>query len=117
MIPVMHGECVSAILPAVMEYNWMGAPEKYARIARALGVTVEGMSTEDAAKAAVIEVEKLVRDLNIPTLRQQGADPEQIDRYAKAAFEDPQTFGNPRDLDLDAYKWIYRRCFGLDETA
>lgn len=117
IIPVMHGECVSAILPAVMEYNWMGAPEKYARIARALGVPVEGMSTEDAAKAAVIEVEKLVRDLNIPTLRQQGADPEQIDRYAKAAFEDPQTFGNPRDLDLDAYKWIYRRCFGLDETA
>jgi choline dehydrogenase len=117
MVPVMHGQCVSAMLPAVMEYNWIGAPAKFARIAQALGVNTEGMSTEDAAKAAVVKVETLVKELNIPTLREQGADPEQIDRYAKAALEDPQTFGNPRDLDLDSYKWIYRRCFGLEEST
>lgn len=91
MVPVMHGQCVSAMLPAVMEYNWMGAPEKFARIAQALGVNVEGLSTEEAAKASVREVENLVRELNIPTLREQGVNPDEIDRYAQAAFDDPQT--------------------------
>ena len=117
MVPVMHGQCVSAILPAVMEYNWMGAPHKFARIAQALGIDTKGMSTEEAAKSAVMEVARLVRDLKIPSLEEQGADPLQIDRYARAALEDPQTFGNPRDLDHDAYQWIYRRSFGLERSS
>lgn len=117
MVPVMHGQCVSAILPAVMEYNWMGAPHKFARIAQALGIDTKGMSTEEAAKSAVMEVARLVRDLKIPSLEEQGADPRQIDRYARAALEDPQTFGNPRDLDHDAYQWIYRRSFGLERSS
>ncbi|MDN6723892.1 MAG: NAD-dependent alcohol dehydrogenase, partial [Tetragenococcus halophilus] len=33
------------------------------------------------------------------------------DRLAKEAMKDPQTIGNPRDLDEDGYKWIYGRCF------
>lgn len=61
--------------------------------------------------------ERLVRELNIPSLSEQGADPKQIDRYAKAALDDPQTFGNSRGLNLDAYQWIYRLCFGLEESG
>lgn len=117
MVPVMHGQCVSAMLPAVMEFNWKGAPEKFARIAQALGVDITGMSRDEAAQAAVLAVEQLVKDVEIPTLLEQGVNPDEIDRYAKAAYEDPQTFGNPRDVDLDGYKWIYRRCFGLEEST
>ncbi|OYD10001.1 iron-containing alcohol dehydrogenase [Paludifilum halophilum] len=117
MVPVMHGQCVSAMLPPVMEYNWMGCPDKFARIAKALGVDTEGMTTEEAAKSAILEVEALVMELNIPTLSEQGVDPEQIDRYAQAAYDDPQTFGNPRIIDLEGYKWIYRRCLGLEEST
>ncbi|MEB5479189.1 hypothetical protein P8825_06305, partial [Shouchella clausii] len=32
---------------------------------------------------------------------------------AKEALKDPQTIGNPRDLTLADYEWIYKRCFGL----
>ncbi|MFC4078277.1 iron-containing alcohol dehydrogenase [Salinithrix halophila] len=118
MVPVMHGQCVSAMLPPVMEYNWMGCPDKFARIAKAMGVDTEGMTTEEAAKSAVLEVESLVAEVNIPTLLEQGVDPEQVDRYAQAAFEDPQTFGNPRVIkSVEDYKWIYRRCLGLEETT
>lgn len=117
MVPVMHGQCVSAMLPPVMEYNWMGEPEKFARIAKALGVDTSRMSEEEAAKEAVREVERLVKELNIPSLKEQGVTPDQIDRYAQAAFEDPQTVGNPRDIDVDGYKWIYRRCFGLEGST
>ncbi|RYM06716.1 iron-containing alcohol dehydrogenase [Sporolactobacillus sp. THM7-7] len=112
--PVAHGPCVAAMLGAVMEYNWMGEPEKFARIAQALGVNIHGLSLEEAAKAAVRKVYQLVRDVQIPTLEQQGVPAEDIPRLAKAAFNDPQTVGNPRDLTVKAYEWIYRRCFDLE---
>lgn len=117
MIPVMHGQCVSAMLPPVMEYNWMGNPHKFARIAQALGVDASNMTVEEAAKQSVREVEALVKELNIPTLREQGVTEEHIDRYAAAAADDPQTNGNPRDIGVEGYRWLYRRCLGLEETT
>jgi len=36
-----------------------------------------------------------------------------IERLAKEAMKDPQTVGNPRDLNIKAYEWIYKRCFNL----
>lgn len=116
-VPVMHGQCVAAMLAPVMEYNWMGDPAKYARIAQALGVNTTEMSIEEAAKQSVREVEKLVKELRIPTLMEQGVDPAYIHHYAQAAFHDPQTIGNPRDIDIEGYKWIYRRCFGMERSS
>lgn len=66
IIPVAHGPCVAAMLGPVMEYNWMSEPEKFARIAQALGVNIHGMTQEEAAKAAVREVYRLVKDVQIP---------------------------------------------------
>ena len=50
----------------VMEYNWKGYPEKFARIAQAFGIDTSGMSADEAAKAAVNWMYKLVEDLEIP---------------------------------------------------
>ena len=111
MVEVMHGECVAAMLAPVMEYNWMGNPTKFARMAQALGVDTRGMPENDAAAVAGEWVEELVLDLNIPDLGAQGVPEEDIPRYAKAAFDDPQTVGNPRDIDVDGYISIYERCF------
>ncbi|MFC7393479.1 iron-containing alcohol dehydrogenase [Scopulibacillus cellulosilyticus] len=113
IIPVAHGQCVAAMLGPVMEYNWKGHPEKFARIAKALGVKTDNMSTEEAAKAAVLEVYKLVEEMDIPSLEEQGVPKDMIPRLAKEAMKDPQTVGNPRDLNEEAYKWIYERCFDL----
>lgn len=113
IIPVAHGQCVAAMMGPVMEYNWKGHPDKFARIALALGIDTFGMSTEEAAKAAVNEVYNLVEDLEVPTLEEQGVSPDMIDRLSKEAMKDPQTVGNPRDLTEKDYQWIYKRCFNL----
>ncbi|API91583.1 MULTISPECIES: iron-containing alcohol dehydrogenase [Virgibacillus] len=113
IIPVAHGQCVAAMLGPVMEFNWKGHPDKFARIAQALGVDTFHMTTEEAAKAAVNKVYQLVEDLDIPTLKEQGVSPDMIDRLAKEAMNDPQTVGNPRDLTEKDYQWIYKRCFEL----
>jgi len=112
IFPVHHGLAVAATLGPVMEYNWMGEPAKYARIAQALGVNIHGMSERDAALAAVLEVKKLTEDVGIPTLTEMGLTVEDIPRLAQEAFNDPQTIGNPRDIDVKGYEKIYRRCFG-----
>ena len=113
IIPVAHGQCVAAMMGPVMEYNWKGHPAKFARIAEALGINIFGMTTEEAAKAAVNEVYQLVEDLDIPSLEEQGVSPDMIERLAKEAMNDPQTVGNPRDLTVKDYEWIYKRCFNL----
>lgn len=109
MFPVHHGFAVGATLVPVMEYNWMGEPAKYARIAMALGVPTFGMTEREAALAAVEEVRSLVSDIGIPSLRKMGIKEPDIPRLAKEAFNDPQTIGNPRDLTVEAYEEIYAR--------
>ncbi|MCM2676949.1 iron-containing alcohol dehydrogenase [Alkalicoccobacillus plakortidis] len=113
MVPVAHGQCVAAMMGPVMEFNWKGAPGRFARIAQAFGINTTDMTTDDAAKAAVEYMYKLVEELDVPTLEEQGVDPEQTERWAKEALKDPQTVGNPRDLTLSDYEWLYKRCFNL----
>jgi choline dehydrogenase len=113
IFPVHHGVAVAATLAPVMEYNWMGEPAKYARVALALGVNTFGLSERDAALAAVEEVSKLTEDIGIPSLQSMGITEKDIDLLAQEAFNDPQTIGNPRDLTLESYKQIYRRALRI----
>lgn len=113
IIPVAHGQCVAAMMGPVMEYNWKGYPEKFARIAKAFGIDTNDMTVEEAAKDSVNWMYELVEDLEIPNLEEQGVSPDMIDRLSKEAMKDPQTVGNPRDLNEKAYNWIYKRCFNL----
>ena len=109
IFPVHHGIAVGATLVPVMEYNWMGEPAKYARIALALGKPVIGMSERDAALTAVEAARELAADIGIPRLAALGIKESDIPRLAEEAFKDPQTTGNPRDMSIEAYEQIYRR--------
>ncbi len=107
--PVHHGVAVGSTLVPVMEYNWMGEPEKYARMALALGVPTFGMTEREAALSAVEACRELAEDIGIPRLRELGITEADIPRLAQEAFNDPQTIGNPRDLTIEAYEDIYNR--------
>lgn len=110
---VPHGALTARVLGPVMEYNYMGEPAKFARIAQALGKDTRGLNVYDAAELAVEAVYELTDDLNIPTLQDLGFDESEIPMLAKIAFEDPQTIGNPRDLTQKAYEGIYKRTFEM----
>jgi choline dehydrogenase len=101
---VPHGTLTGRLLGPVVEFNHVAAAERFATIARAMGVGAE-------AERAVEEVYRLTDDLRIASLQDLGFAEEEIPQLAKIAFEDPQTVGNPRPLDLDAYEGIYRRAF------
>ncbi len=108
---VPHGALTARLLGPVMEYNYLGEPRKFARIAQALGEDTRGLSVWEAAEKAVEAVYRLTDDVEIPTLPELGFDPSEIPHLARIAFADPQTIGNPRDLNLSAYEKIWARAF------
>jgi choline dehydrogenase len=110
---VPHGALTGWLLGPVMEYNFLGEPYKFARIAQALGEDIRGLSVWEAAEKAVAAVMRLTRDVEIPTLQQMGFQEEEIPMLAEIAFKDPQTIGNPRDLSLKSYQQIWQRAFDL----
>ncbi len=110
---VPHGALTARLLGPVMEYNYKGEPEKFARIAVAMGEDIRGLSVWEAAEKAVEAVMKLIEDVEIPTLQDLGFSEEEIPMLAEIAFKDPQTIGNPRDLSVQSYVQIYQRTFDL----
>ena len=108
---VPHGALTARLLGPVMEYNYMGEPQKFARIAQALGEDVRGLNVWQAAERACDAVNRLIEDVDIPTMQAMGFREDEIPMLARIAFEDPQTVGNPRDLTETAYVGIYERTF------
>jgi choline dehydrogenase len=108
-----HGALTARLLGPVMEYNYTGEPERFARMAAAFGVDVTHASTWEAAEMAVEYVHQLTVDVEIPSLEELGFAEEEIPMLADKAFADPQTIGNPRDVDAAAYRKIYQRAFDL----
>jgi choline dehydrogenase len=113
---VPHGALTARVLGPVMEYNYLGEPHKFARIAQALGEDTRGLSVWQAAQKAVEAVLRLTEDVEIPTLQELGFKEEEIPLLAEIAYKDPQTIGNPRDLTLQSYVQIYRRTFDLGKN-
>ncbi len=114
---VPHGALTARLLGPVMEYNYMAEPYKFARIAQALGEDIRGLTVWQAAEKAVEAVYRLTEDLNIPTLQEMGFREEEIPMLAQLAADDPQSIGNPRDIDYDGYVRIYRRAFELGRRS
>ena len=106
-----HGALTARVLGPVCEYNVPADPERYARIAQALGVGVSGKSAAEAALAGVEELYRLTDDVGIPTMAALGFSEDEIPMLAQIAFDDPQTIGNPREVDVAGYEEIYRNAF------
>ena len=106
-----HGALTARVLGPVCEYNAPASPERYARIAQGLGAEIRGRSTLDAALLGVEEVYRLTEDVGIPTMAELGFSEDEIPMLARIAYEDPQTIGNPREVDEAGYEEIYRRAF------
>jgi len=106
-----HGALTARVLGPVCEYNAPAAPERYARIAQALGTDTHGLPSLKAAEAGIEEIYQLTEDVEIPTMQELGFSEEEIPLLARIAYEDLQTVGNPREVTVADYEEIYRNAF------
>lgn len=105
-----HGVANAIILPVVMAYNADATGDKYRNIAKAMGVEgTDGMTVEEARKAAVDAVAQLGKDVGIPAkLSNVGVREEDLQFLAESAFADVCTGGNPKDTSVEEILELYK---------
>jgi choline dehydrogenase len=106
-----HGALTARLLGPVCAYNAPAAPQRYVRVAQALGVLDTGGDPREAAVAGVEAIHALTERVGIPTMAALGFREEEIQLLARIAFEDPQTMGNAREVGVAEYEQIYRDAF------
>jgi alcohol dehydrogenase class IV len=107
---VHHGTANAILLPHVMEYNLIGCPEKFVRIAEVLDVSVSGLSLAEAAWRSVEAVRELSSDVGIPeSLSDVGVDPSAIPDMARDTMTSGNIPVNPRKVFLNDVIRLYEQ--------
>ncbi len=83
-----HGVACAMLLPIAMEFNKPVCAERLAKVAVAMGVDTTGMSTDEAADAAIAAVKQLSADVNIPHVC-EAMKADEIEVLAKDAMAAP----------------------------
>ncbi len=103
-----HGKACAILLPTAMKFNAPKTGSKYRAIATAMGVKgVEKMSLTEARKAAIAAVEKLSKDVGIPTNLKGVLKKEDVKFLAESAYADACRPGNPRDCSVKDIEKLY----------
>lgn len=94
---VHHGTLNAIFLPPVMRFNSGVAPDRYVRIAKALGVNAGGRTNEEVIADGVAAVYTLVAECGLPTtLREVGVPEDALTELAEIALTDGAIYHNPR---------------------
>jgi len=115
---IPHGVANSIMLPYVMDFNLEHAKEAYADIASALGADISGMSVDEAAHAAIVQIRQLSKDIGIPqSLSEVDAtegrryERESLQPMAKNAMLDHCHKSNPRPCTEEDMLRLYEIAF------
>ncbi len=109
---IHHGVANVLLLPVVLRKNLEYSPEKYARVAAAMGAKTDGMSTADAAMCLLEQLEKLIADLELPTrLSSLGVNQDDIPQMAALAQQDICMLTNPCCYSIAEIEELYREAW------
>jgi alcohol dehydrogenase len=110
---VPHGLSNAVCLPYAAEFNMIACPEKYARVAQVMGIDTTGMTSMEAARAAVSDIKGLCEDVGIPqNLKELGVKEEAIPKMAQLAFQAGYNRFNPRYTTEEDFLKLFRAALG-----
>ncbi|MFQ9727138.1 MAG: iron-containing alcohol dehydrogenase [Clostridium perfringens] len=107
---IPHG-CANAIfLPYVIKYNRKACEDRYANIARHIGL--KGESERELTDALIDLINKFNKELNVPSsMKEYGIDENEFKANLKFiahnAVLDPCTGSNPREIDDETMEKLY----------
>lgn len=104
-----HGLSNAILLPSVMAFNQVGNEKRFAAMARAMGLAVDGLDDAAAANAFVQALRQLNTDLNIPnSLQGFGIAASDIDGLVEGASKVTRLLdNNPRTMAREDMRRIY----------
>jgi len=93
-----HGLSNAVLLPTVTRFSWRGAVERYAEVARAIGVAPANVSHEAACETLLDTLDRLNRELQVPRLRDCcGGDFEKFRSVLSKMASDALDSGSPQN--------------------
>jgi alcohol dehydrogenase class IV len=99
---VHHGTANAILLPHGMRFNSVAVPNRFSRIARALGVNAGGRAEEDVIADGIEAARSLAADCLLPMrLRDVGVPENALPSIAETALGDAAVFTNPRPIAYD----------------
>jgi len=107
---IPHGLANSIMLPQLMEFNLEESPARFVMIADAMGINVDKLTTEQAARAAVQAIKALQKAVGLTqTLKDFGVpdDREALQPLIDLAMGDSQLPYNVRSLEEDDVYNLY----------
>jgi alcohol dehydrogenase len=107
-----HGLSNALCLPHVARFNLVANPQKFARVAIAMGRPVQQSPLLDAAQAAVQAIQAMCLDLGIPPrLRDVGVDEESFDEMAQLCTQANYNRWNPRHTTTADFRALFQQAF------
>ncbi len=108
-----HGRSNAIMLPHLMAFNRTGNPQKFARIAEAMGEVTEGLSLHEAAQRSVEAVKRLLTAVGISFhLSDYGIPQEDLPILVEGGLKQSRLFvPNPRDLTESDVRKIYEGAY------
>lgn len=104
-----HGKSNAIMLPHIVNFNFMGNMEKYARIAETMGENIQGLSPYEAAKKSVDAIKNLLTIVNISyKLTDYGVKKSDLSKLVEGGLKQARLFvPNPRDPSEKDVRQIY----------
>ncbi len=110
--PMLHGDVNAVLLPYVMEFNLLAAPQKFKEVAELLGEKVSGLTMIEAGEKAIHHVKKLSEDIGAPQrLSEMGFEEEMIHEISKLSLDDACMITNPRDVTFLDVEQLLKKAF------
>lgn len=107
-----HGICNAILLPYVESFNLISNLNRFRDIAEAMGENVTNLSTDNAAVKAIHAIERLSRQVGIPSnLKVLGVKPEDFDIMAQNAKLDVCQATNPRKATKEEIVEIFSKAY------
>ena len=107
---VCHGISVGIPLPYCMEYNIPSCPQRFAEIAKALGVDTEKMAVCDAAQAGVEKVKKILSELHFPKMADYVHSMDEVRKISEECAGNSCCVSNGRMITREAVEEVFTLC-------
>ena len=109
---VPHGVANAVLLPHVMAFNLPACPDRYARIARAMGTSEDGAGTLEMASRAIGLVKDLSKDLDIPgNLKVLGVRRKGFRAMTDDAMKSGNLPVNPRKTTHEDIRGLFKQAY------
>lgn len=108
LLDAPHGLCNALLLNHVVGFNYSTVPERYDRIALAMGLDVSGVKPRQRRDALLQGIVRLREDAGIATtIGTLGVTREDVPQLSANAFNDPCLATNPRGASVQEIEGLY----------